>query len=604
MWENEGAFRVCAIFGIVGDYDLKSAEKAFGSLQHRGRDGSGSIALPSLFLGAHRLAITSYGNEMTQPLEKEGVHFVFNGEIYNRSSLKKELGLESVDEVTLLAACYKEYGENFVTYLRGMYAIAIIESGSVKLYRDPAGKKPLYYRHTSGGLHFSSEIKALLTIESTAIDTEQIPVYLSYQSTVAPHTFYKGIRQLGAGELLHYDGSRISTRTFHDLPTPSRTSAGHARKLSQIGTTLEEAVSLRIPRTVPYAVLLSGGVDSSLVAAIAAKRGPLHSYSVGYEGFEKYDERAYARTAALHIGAEHHEVLFGKEDFFRSIEHIVDLMDEPLADPAIVPLYYLMQQISAEGFRVVLTGDGSDELFMGYRTYAEFVDLEQLGSLNNRSWLRNHLKSHFSMHREWEWHKRVLEGSLLFRGSSELFTDLQQNRLLKRNIKDNHSLQAIEAYRKAYEASGRDMPADWYSYLDIKIQLGEVFLKRLDRVGMAHGIEARTPFLDKELVSTLLSLDAELRMGSERKHLLKTIALEYLPASIVQRKKKGFNYPFLEWLQEENALTLIERVQKERGVFREEHLHYLIEEGGRGKFRHQLFALYMLCRWLIKTEGE
>jgi asparagine synthase (glutamine-hydrolysing) len=350
--------------------------------------------------------------------------------------------------------------------------------------------------------------------------------------------------------------------------------------------------------------LLSGGLDSSLVAAMAAKRGPLHSYCIGYEGFEKYDERSHARKTAVHIGSEHHEILFGKEDFFRSIEHVVDLLDEPLADPAMLPLYHLMQRISDDGFRVVLTGDGSDELFMGYKTYAEFADLEQLGSLKYKSWLRNHLKSHFSMHREWEWHKRIFEGSLLFRGSSELFTDLQQNRLLRRNIKDNRSLQTIEAYRKAFEASGRNTPADWYSYIDIKILLGEVFLKKLDRVGMANGIEARTPFLDKEVVAAVLSEDAEFRMGSERKHLLKTIALEYLPASVIQRKKKGFNYPFLEWLQEENAFVVVERVQKETGMFREEHLHYLIEEGRQGKFRHQLFSIYMLCRWLMKTEGK
>jgi len=595
---------MCAIFGIVGKYDLIKAEDAFALLRHRGVDGSRSLAEERLFLGSHRLAITSADEPMNQPCSRDGVHLIFNGEIYNHRELAAELDMEDSGEAEVLLEYYRKRGDVFVEDLRGMYAIAIYDKGLLKLYRDPLGKKPLYYRQVSDGFSFASESKALLVGEGQKIDREQIPSYLSFQSPVAPHTFYRDIRQLRAGERLVYDGEayRIESTSFPlSIPCMIKT---ENEALEAVDTVLKEAVSIRIPRKVSYAALLSGGLDSSLVAALAVKRGPLHTYCIGYEGYENYDERPYAAETAAYIASDHHEVLFGKEDFFHSIEELVEILDEPLADPAMLPLHHLMKRIAKEKIKVVLTGDGSDELFMGYKTYFEYADLEQVASLKYKNWLKNYLKSHFSMHREWEWHKRVFEGTLLFRSSSELFTDLQQNKLLKRNIKDNHSLKAIETYRKIFEASGRSVPADWYSWLDIKVLLGEVFLKKLDRVSMANGIEARTPFLDRYVVETAFAIDPALRMGISQKHLIKKVAQNYLPASIVQRKKKGFSYPYLEWLREENAFAVIEEVQKETGLFRDEHLKFLLQKGEQGMFRQHLFALFILCKWIAAKEKD
>ena len=595
---------MCAIFGIVGKYDLKRAESAFASLKHRGVDGSRSIAEERLFLGSHRLAITSVGEPMDQPCSREGVHLLFNGEIYNYLELASEMGLEDSGEAEVLLECYRRRGDAFVEELLGMYAIAIYDNGLLKLYRDPLGKKPLYYRHSASEFSFASESKALQEGEGQAIDRGEIASYLSFRSPVTPHTFYRDIRQLGAGEMLVYDGKAPQIKAMFSLLLASCTVRNEAEALAQIEKSLKEAVAIRIPRQVSYAALLSGGLDSSLVAAMAAEEGPLHSYCIGYEGYERYDERPYAAEVAEYIGSDHREVLFGKEDFFRSLERVIERLDEPLGDPAVIPLQHLMHNIADDGIRVVLTGDGSDELFMGYKTYFEYVDLEQLASLKHKSWLKNYLKAHFSMHREWEWHKRIFEGTLLFRGTAELFSDLQQNRLLKRNIRDNHSLKAIEAYRKTFGESGRKSPADWYSWLDIKVLLGDVFLKKLDRMSMANGIEARTPFLDRRVVETAFSIDPALRMGTSQKHLIKKIAHNYLPASIIQRRKKGFNYPYLEWLREENAFAVIEEVQRETGLFRGAHLKFLLQKGEQGMFRQHLFALFMLCKWIVAKEEE
>ncbi|MDD3592914.1 MAG: asparagine synthase C-terminal domain-containing protein, partial [Sulfurovum sp.] len=354
---------------------------------------------------------------------------------------------------------------------------------------------------------------------------------------------------------------------------------------------------------VKYGALLSGGLDSSLIAALAASHASLHTFSIGYEGYEQHDERPYAAQVAEHIGSIHHAYGFSKKEFLETMEQILAILDEPFADPAMVPLFYLMKKIRHEGIKVVLTGDGSDELFLGYRTYKEYLDIEQLSALKHKNWLKAYLKSHFSIHKEWEWYKRILEEKTLFRSSAELFTDLQQNRLLKMNIKDNRSLDIIASYLQEFEASQRSAPVDWYSFLDLKIQLGEVFLRKLDRISMAHSIEARTPFLDKELVKSVFAIAPELREEQLPKGWIKNIAAAYLPETIIHRKKKGFNYPYLEWLQESDQLEVITKVQKRHKLFNDKQLEWLLSEGEQGRFQHQIFSLYILCRWIERKLG-
>ncbi len=589
---------MCAIFGIIGHYDSEKAKKAFNLLMHRGMDGSAFVQEPSLFFGSHRLSITTAGEPMPQPLVQVPYHIVFNGEIYNYKALADELQLSEASEMQVLLEGYRRWGKDICLHLSGMYAIAIYDGKVLTLMRDDFGKKPLYYSLSNALFQFSSEIKAILPETQRELDKDQIPHFLSYQSPIAPATFYRKVKQLGAGEVLTYsEGNIVITSQYSPLLAPPLPQEG-AELLHTLTQTLRESVSLRIPVTVPYACLLSGGLDSSLIAAMVAQEGELSTYCIGYEGYEKYDERVYAQEMSDHISSNHQEVIFRKEDFFESIDSVLEILDEPLGDPAMLPLFYLMKQISKDDVKVLLTGDGSDELFMGYKSYAEYADLEQLALLRHKNWLKNFLKTNFTMHREWEWHKRILEGSTLFRSTAEVFTDLQQNHLLKRNIRDNNSLEAIQHYIEAFEASGRKAPADWYAYLDLKILLGEVFLKKLDRMSMANGIETRSPFLDRRVADIAFGVDPDFRMGNDRKHLIKSIAHDFLPTSIIHRKKKGFNYPYMEWLQEENAFAVIEEVQKQTGLFRDEHLRYLLEKGKQGAFKRHLFSLYILCKWI------
>jgi asparagine synthase (glutamine-hydrolysing) len=594
---------VCAIFGIIGTYEEKKAKEAFQTLAHRGIDAAYTSTNECRFLGVHRLAITDVTKTLTQILNRNGIQILFNGEIYNYEVLGKELQLQQESEIDVLHEAYRVWGDDFVTHLRGMFAIAIIEEDAVKLFRDPFGKKPIYYRLDAQRFIFASEMKAIHSLLPLTFNRQMLTQYLSFQTPLSPQTFDRHIYQVNGGEMVTFtlEEKKLTRKKYYTPLSASQVIESEECAVETLEKVLLESVSLRLPKEVKFACLLSGGMDSSLISAMASLKQKVHTFSIGYEGYEKYDERPYARVVAEHIDSIHHEVVFSKADFLQTIEEVVDSLDEPLADPAMLPLYHLMKAVHKEGFKVVLTGDGSDELFMGYRTYKEFYDLEQAKGLEFKGWLQHYFKSHFSMHKEWEWYKRIFEESLLFRSTAEIFTDLQQNRLLRMNVKDNHSLKALEPYREEFEESGRTSSIEWYSFLDLKVMLGNVFLRKLDRMSMAHSVEARSPFLDKEVVTAAFSCTPELRMMKPAKALVKSVAKKYLPNEIVDRKKKGFNYPYLEWLQESGELEVIHRVQEKMNLFHESELEMYLEKGKQGMFKQHLFSLYMLCKWLEKV---
>jgi len=620
---------MCAIFGMVGRWEEDLAKTAFACLSHRGPDDSASISGEGYWLGVHRLAIESAGQPMGQPLEDHGAVLLFNGEIYNYRELTAELGIPGADEASTLLAAWRRWGDVFTERVRGMYAVAIYEKESrqLRLYRDPAGKKPLYYVRTDAFFAFASEAKALYALKPFQLQRRHISQYLGYQATIAPDTLDREVRKLEPGECFELEfeaNEKLEIRNEElegipfSFPFNSTFNIQHSKSVydpwletpilyrdefsaaSAVEEALREATAIRIPRKVEWGVLLSGGLDSSLIAAMASRdsSAPIRTYSIGYEGYAKYDERPYARQTAEHLGAKHREFAFGKREFFETLEEWVGLLDEPLGDPAAVPLLYLMRRAAEDSVRVLLGGEGSDELFLGYWSYRRFFEYDSLPSLPDASWLSSYLRRHYSLNREWEWYKRVAEGEVIFRSTAELYTDLQLARLLRNNVRDGRNYEVIRRYRERFEAAGRSHPADWYSYIDLKVMLGEVYLVKQDRVSMASGIEARSPFLDRRVVETAFAVDPELRMATAPKGILKSVAEKYLPAEIVGRKKKGLNYPFIEWILAEGGMETIFAVQKKTGLFREERLRQLSEKADRGKFRQHLFPLYLLARWL------
>jgi len=593
---------MCAIFGIIGEFDTTKAHQSVALLEHRGPDYCGVYEHKNVFIAHNRLSIVDLNERAVQPMIRDEIVLSFNGEIYNFQKLKKDLQVDfqtqSDTEVVLRA--YQKWGLSFVDHLEGMFAISIYDKGKLYLFRDRLGKKPLYYMRHAKFFIFASEIKAIVPfLSNKKLNKDALHAYLSFLAPTPPHTFYKGIEKLESGHFAIYEEGKFEIKAYYDLlPAPTKIET-EEEALEKIETLLHESIQKRLMGDVEVGSLLSGGVDSSLIAAMSTQKGKnLKTFSLGYEGYAKYDERVYAKEVAEHLGLENIDVELSKETFFNNLDKVMTALDEPLNDPAAVPLYSLFSRVKEEGIKVVLSGEGADELFLGYKHYAEYLDIEKIGNLKHKNWLKNHLQTNFSMHREWEWYKRIFNAEVLFRSSGEKFTDLQKNFLMKQNVNDGFSMQYLQKYRDIFEKYGQRDESQWYSYVDLKQFQAEHFLSKLDRVSMAHGIEGRTPFLDHKFVELVFSIKPSLRyQAGVSKDLLKKVAKAYLPKKIITRKKKGFSSPYMEWLLEAGALEKILKVNQQTGLFHQKVLKEYIAGAKQGAFKQHIWGLYLFSYW-------
>ncbi len=598
---------MCGIFGIVGRYDEQKAKAALAKLSHRGPDFCGISQNSELFFAHQRLSILDTHERSHQPLQNGTVLLSFNGEIYNFGELKKALSSEfdfqTHSDSEVIIAAYKKWGVDFVTHLRGMFAIALFDKDTLYLFRDRLGKKPLFYIDGESFI-FASEIKALTPfLKSHRLNQDALMSYLSFLAPTPPHTFFEGICKLAAGEYLIYKNNTLHVQRYFDLleAAPSIITQ-EDEAISVIESALQESIDIRLNADVPIASLLSGGIDSASINFFAKKHSvALASYTIGYEGFEKYDERANAQESARLLGIQNTQLQINQQSFLQASDAVFDTLDEPLNDPAAIPLYLLFEQIKKDGYKVVMSGEGSDELFLGYRQYFEYLDIQKAGELSHKNWLKKYFRSNFSMNREWEWYKRIFDDTLLFRTSGDKFTDLQKNRLMRKNIKDNDSLKYLQPYRERFENSLHTDESLWYSYIDLNIFQAEHFLTKLDRVSMAHSIESRTPFLDHELALKVFSISPELRYNEGvTKSLLKKVMAPHLDEKILKRKKKGFSNPYMEYLVSSQRIELIQEVNKQTGMFKEQELAEYVQRAKSGNFKQHLWGLYVLSVWLKK----
>ncbi|OYZ66157.1 MAG: asparagine synthase (glutamine-hydrolyzing) [Sulfuricurvum sp. 24-42-5] len=596
---------MCGVFGIIGEYSPQKAREALKTLAHRGRDHCGIVEKEGLFLAHQRLSITDTHERSHQPMRYKELLLSFNGEIYNHRQLRLELeghSWQTHSDAEVILAAYEKWGIDCIQRLEGMFAFALVDGEKLYLVRDRFGKKPMFYYNNGKSFVFASEIKAIKPfLKTVSMNEDAMRSYLSFLAPAPPHTFYQGIEKLESGEWLCLEKGGITKHAYYDvLDTPSSTITTYHEAFETIEYELQRSIAMRLESTQPTAALLSGGIDSALICAIAAQQGKkLPTFTLGYDEYSGYDERANARESAKELGLEHTEVVIGQKDFISNLDTVLDHMDEPLNDPAAVPLYLLFERVAKEGHKVVLSGEGSDELFLGYRQYFEYLDIEKAATLHHKNWLKRYFHSNFSMNREWEWYKRVFDETLLFRTSGEKFTDLQQNLLLRHNVRDNESLRFLQPYREAFEKSTHSHPAQWYSAIDLKLFVGEHFLTKLDRVSMAHTLEARSPFLDHRLAQSVFSISPQLRIGEGgTKYLLKQVGQKYLSDTILNRKKKGFANPYMEWLIASGKIDLIREVNAKTGLFQPDEVEKYIQLARRGKFKQHVWGLYVLSHWI------
>ncbi|BCD60948.1 MULTISPECIES: asparagine synthase (glutamine-hydrolyzing) [unclassified Nitratiruptor] len=567
---------MCAIFGIVGSFNPLKAKKAFETLSHRGDDDIGYYEKKNLLLAHRRLYIVD--KNAKQPYIHDGKVILFNGEIYNFH----DLGAQS--EAQAIAKSLQDFSQ-----LQGMFALAVLDGEKLYLAKDPFGKKPLYYYVGHNFFIFASEIKAITAyLGSVGYNHKALSCYLSFGSIPNEHTFYKGIYKLLGGQELILDcqSRKFQIRKFTTLLQ---------KRKAALEEVLLQSVQKRLQGDFKVASLLSGGVDSSFVSAVAkAMQGHLATYSIGYEE-ERYSELPYARVVASHIGSEHTEMVMTKEDFFETLHTVIEHFDEPVGDSASVPLFFLMERIKKDGFRVVLSGEGGDEIFLGYRQYFEMFDLYRAKDLKYKNWLKNYFRSHFSPNKEWEWYKRVFEDEVIFRSSCEVFTDLQKNLFMKRNVKDGESLECMDEILQQWWQSGWEDSFEFFTFVDLKIRLESLYLHKLDMVSMAHTIEARTPLLDRTILQAAFAHEER---NKTSKYLLKEVAKSYIPQEIIQRKKKGFSYPYMQWMKQSELFEKIPKLNEQYDIFKKDQVEFLMENAKRNRFSRHFWLVFAHLLWL------
>src|SRR6266849_1606627 len=575
--------------GIAGVFSFRNSsfrasglylERMSETLAHRGPDGAGTWVSPDwrVGLGHRRLSIIDLSTAASQPMcnEDGSLWVTFNGEIYNHAEIRSELQqlgghqwkTDHSDTEVILHA-FEQWGIECIHRFRGMFAIALWDSRRRELWliRDRVGIKPLYYSVHHGRIAFASEIKALLQDpeQERAMDEEAFYHFLSFLTTPAPMTMFRGIRKLPAGSWLRIreDGSITESRYWDVLDhTQPLVNVPEEEIAERIVDELRTAVRLRKVSDVPVGVFLSGGIDSSVNAALFSEgeSGPVKCFSIGYDGdYRSYrNELHYARQMAGFAGAEYHERLLSQQDLLDFLPRMVHLQDEPIADPVCVPVYYVSKLARDNGVIVCQVGEGSDELFCGYPSWKISLQLQRWGNLP----VPRSLKAlgmfglglagrHDKM--EYELLRRNCEQLTVFWGGAEAFTENQKKSLLSPRLRAKFagfsSWEALKPLHERFrEKAWEKSPLQWMTYLDLNLRLPELLLMRVDKMSMGVSLEARVPFLDHKFVELAMSIpEAVKTRNGVLKYILKKAVRGLIPDELIDRKKQGFGVPVYEW---------------------------------------------------------
>jgi asparagine synthase (glutamine-hydrolysing) len=605
-------------------------------MAHRGPDDDGIFTDGRVGIGMRRLSIVDLTTGH-QPIsnEDQSLWIVFNGEIYNHQELREKLitrghSYRTHSDTETIVHLYEEYGRDCVQHLRGMFAFAIWDKRHKTLFiaRDRLGIKPLYFRLTDKNFVFGSEIKVLLGYPGLHPEFNRagLPEYLAFGYLSSEETFYSGIRKLLPGHTLEIDErGEISLRQYWDLPLAAETTSHDERYyVESYRDLLEGAVKSHLMADVPLGVFLSGGLDSSAVAALMTKirREPIETFSVGYKE-QEYSELPYARTVSQHLNSVHHEVFVGSQEFFDALPKLIWHEDEPVVWPSSVSLYFVAQ-LARERVKVVLTGEGSDETLAGYsryaftlknasfdRVYRKLIPGRLRTSIRNAiatsSWIDASVRRKLS-------HTFIgLDGeswvSFYFDNFLSAFNQQDQNQLLSDQAKFSSGSAYRNVLRYWEQSSGPTLQR--LLYTDIKTYLVELLMKQ-DNMSMAASIESRVPFLDHVLVEWALQVPAQVQIrGMAGKRILKKAMEGLLPDSILYRPKLGFPTPWSGWLAGPQ-LDIIETMLLEpralnRGFFKREAIKKLFNEH-RAKYRDhydRIWRLLNLELWhRVCLEGE
>jgi asparagine synthase (glutamine-hydrolysing) len=606
---------VCGICGLVSEAgaDRRRVEAMSATLVHRGPDSSGLHVDGPVGLAARRLSIIDLETG-DQPIANEdgSVVVVQNGEIYNYRELRDELEaaghrLRTHGDTEVLVHLYEQHGTAFAERLRGMFAVAIWDAPRRRLVlaRDRFGIKPLYYRVAGGELAFASELRAL---PRGAVDLDALEAFLAFNSIPAPLSIFRDTRKLPPGHVLVWQDGGITLERYA-RPAPVR--ASDVRRESEealaeeLRERLRDSVRAHLVSDVPVGVLLSGGVDSALLAALAAQEstGPLRTFSIGFEE-ASFDERADARRVADRYGTLHRELVV-RPDAALLLPALADAFDEPFADSSALPTY-LVSQLAAADVKVALSGEGGDELFGGYYTYQADLLALRVGRLARlaRPLVERLPVSAARVSLEYK-AKRFVRAAHLpplerHHGWKEIFAPDVRAELTGRR----HAWDPVDVLREPFaETEGAELLTRLQD-VDARTYLVDDLLVKTDRASMAFSLEARVPFLDPVVDSFAAALPTRLKVsGRQKKVLLRRAAEPLLPREIVRGRKRGFSIPAAAWLRGElepfARETLAPATLRRQGYFRPEAVQRVLDDhvSGRADLSRQLWGLLAFTLW-------
>ncbi|MDN5045154.1 asparagine synthase (glutamine-hydrolyzing) [Aliarcobacter butzleri] len=590
--------------GILGTNFLNERfDKSLELLHHRGPDFQNSIKIENKQFGHTRLAIIDLDEEANQPMIFDDILLVFNGEIYNYKELihVEHLECKTKSDSEVLIRLYQKYGFDFLNKLNGMFSFCIYDMKKDLYFcaRDRYGKKPFFYYFRDNKFIFSSSVKSILNLLDYKPNLNKVALskYMQYFVSFGEDSFYQDIFKLEASTYLIYEPNKsreLQKKKYYKINT-YKAIKDEKQALNDIEELLFKSVEYRLNSDVEVASLLSGGIDSSLISALYTKISgkKINTFSIGYDEYKNYCELDYAQITAKHINSNHHPVEINQKEYINHFEQTLDMLEEPHGDSAAIPLNILTKQIHKAGIKTVLSGEGSDEIFLGYDNYAKFLkyyEFEKSLSNEQNLFLNDIIGALQNNTKESEYLRRIVKKQNLYNSFGEIYTDIQRKRLFKK----------VPTFKS--ETAKHD-PVDWMSYIDLKIWLGESLLSKVDRISMGNSLEVRTPFLDFNLVNYMFSIESHIKVGDTNKYLLKKIASKYIPETIINRTKKGFNSPFNEWLNKEykdKILDVIVEVNNETNLFNHEYILHIYELSKSNKFKQHLYSLFVFSLWYKK----
>ncbi len=579
--------------GIVGIVEVHSNEprieypllkKMSDVIEHRGPDSEGQWVADDKRCGLafRRLSIIDLSDAGNQPMQTDDGRYtiVFNGEIYNHLDIRKELEelgykyRSRTDTETILKG-YLHWGADIVDKLNGMFALAIWDSETNELFcaRDRVGKKPLYYYYQDGIFIFGSEIKSILLhpAVSREFNEQELPNYLNWAMSSNRNSLFRHIHKLPAAHCLKLTakGDLNKYRYWSAIDENTQYVDMSEKELTdEILRLLKLSIKDRMMSDVPFGVFLSGGIDSSLNVALMAELmdRPVDTFTVGFKELEKYNELQYAKQIADLYKTNHNEILIDEKDSFSILNELPWVEDEPNGDPVCIPLYFLSKFTRELGTIVILVGEGSDELFMGYpwmhreyNFYKSYWKWFKALPSSMRKIVYHSVKPLFIKARQehaLDYMRRATYDEEHYWGGMSIFTPVQQEFLLKkeyRGLIDNIPAFAAELHNEARSLKPDLDYMQEIFFVELNQRLAELLFMRVDKIGMAHSIEARLPFMDKRLIEFVMSIPEKQKVPDKKsnKYLLKKAVEPILPHNIIYRRKQGFWAPVNEWLRNE-----------------------------------------------------